>query len=273
MAKGKQSDVQLTELTEKKIPKEVTDPSTGKKIKVTQDMIAAAINAERQITGAFEQIALALVQIRDLKLYLLSGFETMSEYLEKRFAFSERFGYQLMKYADVFGDSKYFPQIMQQPRKLLEIAANNDDLKQQLKDGEVTLHDGTRLTLKELKKELANELVAELERTKTDLKAAKKDAREHRQLAEEQSKTILNYEESMGEDAFKKITKKKEILSTLFAMDAQAAEMIKTLDAIESEDPEVVARLEAVLTAILAGASQTQNKWMHLLLSTQPDKN
>lgn len=273
MGKAKQVDTQIVELNTKNIPKEVTDPTSGKKIKVTQDMVATLVGAERQITGGLEQVALGLHTIKKEKLFLLYGLDGMDEYLDQRFQFSPRFGYSLMKYADVFGDSKNFAEIMRQPRKLLELAADNDDLKQQLKDGEVTMPDGTMVTLKELTKSMALQMTTDLDIAKKDLKAEKKKARDLQQQLEEKSKMVDHYESGMADGDFKRLTQKKEILSELFATEAQVAEIIKRLDSIESEEPEVVARLEAVLTSLLAGASQVQSKWMHLLLSTQPDQH
>ncbi len=270
MAK-KNTENQMAELNIENMPKSVTDPETGLKVKVTKEMIMVLMNAERVITTNMEQLALALKTIRDDKLYLLYEIGSMGEYLEKRFSFSERFGYSLLKFADVFGDSKHFSEIMHQPRRLLELASKDDNLAKQLKDGEVTMPDGTRLSLKELKKEFANELVSELERTKSDLKATKKEARENKQLAEEQGKTLAHYEDSLAEGNFKKITKKKEVMAELFAIDAQAADMVKRLDSIESEEPEVVSQLVKTLTGVLAGFSQVQNKHMHLILSVTPD--
>lgn len=271
MAK-KTTENQLVELNAKNLPKEVNDPTSGKKIKVTQEMVAALIGAERQITGGVEQIAIALHKIRNDKLFLLYGLDSMEDYLEQRFQFSRAFGYRLLKFAEVFGDSKHFAEIMQQPRKLLEIAANNDTLKNQLKEGEVTLPDGTQVSLKELKKSMALELTNDLDIAKKDLKATKRQARELTQQVEEKDKLIANYEAGMADGDFKKLTEKKQILSELFAMDAEVASIIKRLDAIESEDAQVVSRLEAVLTQLLAGASKVQDRWMHLILSVTPDQ-
>lgn len=264
-------ETQVTELTFKNAPKEVVDPDTGKKIKVTQDMISAFVGAERQALGGFEMIALALHKIRSEKLYLIVC-ETLSEYMETRFSHSPSLGYHLLKMADVFGDSKNFPEIMQQPRKLLELATRNDDLKKQLKEGEITLPDGTQVSLKELKKSMALELTNDLDIAKKDLKATKRQARELTQQVEEKDKLIANYEAGMADGEFKKLTEKKQILSELFAMDAEVASIIKRLDAIESEDAQVVSRLEAVLTQLLAGASKVQDRWMHLILSVTPDQ-
>lgn len=272
MAKAKQQETHIVELNSKNIPKEVTDPTTGKKIKVTQEMIATLYNAERQITTSVAQIAIALTQVRDQKLYLLYDLETMEDYLEHRFQFSRAFGYRLLRFADVFGDSKHFSQIMEQPRKLLEIAASNDDLKKQLKEGEVTMPDGTTLTIKELTKSAALQMANDLDITKRELKAEKKKVRELSQQVEEKGKLIASYESGMAEGDFKKLTEKKAILSELFAMDAQVADIVKRLDSIESEDAQVVSKLEATLTQLLAGASKVQDKWMHLILSITPDK-
>lgn len=273
MGKVKQVDTQIVGLNFKNMPKEVNDPLSGKKIKVTQDMVVMAISAHRQITGGLEQVAIGLWTIREHKLYLLYDCESMEEFMERHLQFSRASGYRLLKFADVFGDSKHFAEIMQQPRKLLELAADNDDLKQQLKDGEVTMPDGTMVTLKELTKSMALQMTTDLDIAKKDLKAEKKKARDLQQQLEEKSKMVDHYESGMADGDFKRLTQKKEILSELFATEAQVAEIIKRLDSIESEEPEVVARLEAVLTSLLAGASQVQSKWMHLLLSTQPDQN
>lgn len=254
------------------MPKSVTDPETGLKIKVTQEMIGSLISAERQITGALEQMALALHKIRKDKLFLLYEIDSMAEYLEKRFTFSPAFGYYLLKMADVFGDTKHFAEIMRQPRKLLELAASNDDLKKQLKEGEVTMPDGTTLTIKELTKSVALQMATDLDITKRELKAEKKKVRELSQQVEEKGKLITSYESGMAEGEFKKLTEKKAILSQLFAMDAQVADIIKGLDSIESEDAQVVSKLEATLTQLLAGASKVQDKWMHLILSVTPDQ-
>lgn len=267
---AKKTDSQITELTLKNAPKEVTDPETGKKIKVTQDMITAFVGAERQALGGFEMIALALHKIRSEKLYLIVC-DTLTEYMETRFSHSPSLGYHLLRMADVFGDSKNFTEIMQQPRKLLEMAVKSEDLKKQLKDGEITLPDGSVVTLKELKKSVAMEMATDLDIAKKDLKAEKRKSRDLAQQLEEKGKLVEHYEAGMAEGDFKKLTAKKEILSELFAMDAQVAEIVKRLDSIESEDPQVVSKLESVLTQLLSGAGQVQNKWMHLILSTTPD--
>lgn len=270
----KETAVAKAEFGIENFPKSVTDPETGLKVKVTQDMIAALVAAERQITSGVELVAMALHRIRKEKLYLLYDLKSMEEYLDQRFQFARTFGYYLLKMADVFGDSKHFADIMRQPRKLLEIAAKDEGLTKQFRDGEITMPDGKITTLANLEKQLAADIVKDYEKTKnkntqlaTDLEEARKELKD--------TKTIIrNYEKraDIPDEYFKTITDKAAALTELFSIEGQAADMIARLSAIESEEPTVVSKLAGVISTVLAGFSQVQSKYMHLILEVAPEK-
>ncbi len=270
----KETAVAKAEFGIENFPKSVTDPETGLKIKVTHDMVAALVSAERQITSGAEQIAMALHRIRREKLYLLYDLGSMSEYLEKRFAFTERFGYYLLKMADVFGDSKHFADIMRQPRKLLEIAAKDEGLTKQFRDGEITLSNGTVTTLAALKKEITTEIVKDYEKTKKKNTQLENDLDEARKELKDTKVVIRNYEKraDVPDKYFQTITAKAAALTEILAIEAEAADMMARLAAIESEEPTVVSKLAGVLSMVLAGFSQVQSKYMHLILEVAPEK-
>ncbi|MBN8222907.1 MAG: hypothetical protein J0L53_18480 [Spirochaetes bacterium] len=269
------SIARIADITAENVPKSVTDPETGLKIKVSQEMVASLITAERQIVGGMEQIALALHRIRQDKLFLIYGLNSMSEYLERRFSFSERLGYFLLKMADVFGDSKFFQDIMKQPRKLLEIAAKNPAIATQMKeDGEITLPNGSVIMLSELKKNTINEVIKDYAKTKEKNSQLSNDLEEKEKELKDAHKVIRNYEKraDLDEDYFKKITTKAEALTEILSIEAEAASMMQRLDAIESEEPTVVAKLAATISMVLAGFSQVQSKYMHLILDVDGAK-
>lgn len=262
----KETAVAKAEFGIENFPKSVTDPETGLKVKVTHDMIAALISAERQITSGLEQIAMSLHKIRKEKLYLLYDLKSMEDYLDQRFQFARSFGYYLLKMADVFGDSKHFADIMRQPRKLLEIAAKDEGLTKQMKEGEITLPDGTVTTLKDLKKTAASELATDLKIAKDELKTMKADLKKSNEQLEQKAKLLAHYESAAGQEGFQKITEKSRILSELHAIDAESARIIDVLARIETEDPACVSKLSSVLSGILSAASAVQSNYIDLIL-------
>lgn len=270
----KENPVAKIEFNIDNFPKSVTDPKTGEKIKVTQSMIAMAISTERQITSGLEQIAMGLWSIREHKLFLLYNLDSMEAYLDKRFRFSRGFGYQLLKLADVFGDSKHFADIMRQPHKLLALAAKDDHLAQQLKEGEVTMSDGTVTTVADIEKNLAAKIVKDYEKTKNKNTQLSTDLDETKKKLKDVETVVKNYEDraEVSDEYFKKITDKSAALREVLSIQAEASSMVRRLDSIDSEEATVVAELASTLSMVLAGFSQVQSKWMHLILDVDTTK-
>ncbi len=265
MGKDKAS-LQVIEVTA--IRTSYIDPDSEKVVKVNEEQARELAALEIQLAASVTNLILTLKKVRDSKLYLLRS-DTFDEYV-RMIGLAPRTAYRQLQIADTFGSSKHFEDLQRLPQSILLEAAKNDDLVQQLNDGEVKTHDGEILTIKEIVDSGAVKLRAELEKYKkssANFKSKFEAADEERKLF---ASELEGWKEKIGPENFQRISKKKDAMAALFAADGEIANAIRSLNSIESDDPEVISKIGAVIGLLQYGAEGLQDKWMpHLVKASE----
>ena len=235
------------------------DPATNAVVQVQETQVSNLMSLELQIATSMTSMMLALRQVRDERLYLLRS-DTFEDYL-RMIGIAPRTARRQLQIADAFGDSKSFSEISKLPQTLLLEVAKNDDLAQQLRDGEVRTADGEILSIEEIVNSGNVKLKSELEKSQKNFRNYKKKYEEADEDRKLRSAELNEYKERLGKD-FTRITKKKDAMAALFAAEGEINSVIATLDQIDTDEVEVVGKLGSLIGQIKYAMDALEDKWM-----------
>lgn len=235
------------------------DPVTNAVVQVSEAQMRKLTELEVRLSYSITNLMLDLKALRDEKLYLLRC-DTFEEYL-RMIGVAPRTAYRQLQIADAFGDSKNFSELSKLPQALLLEVAKNDDLAQQLRDGEVRTSDGEILSIEEIINSGNVKLKAELEKAQKGFRNYKKKFEEADEDRKLRSAELDEYKEKLGSD-FVRISKKKDAMAALFAAEGEINSVVTTLDRIDNDDVEVVGKLGALIGQIKYAMDALEDKWM-----------
>ena len=245
------------------MPKVITDPATGLTQPVTEQMIQSLLISEEKIKIGMSEIALALKNIKDQKLYLILEIPTMEEYLSERWTKSRTQAYFYMKLADAYSSSPHYQEIASLPQKILNESFKDFNIVKQLKKGEYKDQEGNTYTFCEISKmgnqEFQKKFILEKNKNK-ELKNELERAKQDIQLNETTLKTY--HELKDNNERFRQITSEKETLGTLLDVQGQIALISRKLNQIETTDNlEAVSLVSSIIGALAGLTDSLEDKW------------
>lgn len=274
------------------------DPDSGEKVKVTQDMALALHHHEHQIASATLTMAFGLKAIRDGKLYLLRGCETMKEYITTCVAKSYSSAKFYIQVADALDG------LSQKQLEGLSIGALGDisrdlTLVGKLKKGEAQISgdkivyaDGNEESVEDfrahLRAEIRKETQGEIKKATDAAAKARGEVKAFKTIVESKSQEILEREEeianlrrtidevSQAKDIdprrLRALNSKKEAMELMRTISEQVAEAMGSLHTIERDafDAELAVHLKTCIASLETGLNKTKADFSDVLfISTQ----
>jgi len=299
-SKNKENLVQ--ELSGQALPevrRSFTDPETGAKVKVTDEMEGALYAHEQQIAIATVQMAFSLKAIRDQRLYLLRGCESMKEYIQTCIAKSYSSAKFYMQIADALEGVKNAKQLRGLSIGQLGDISRDLTLVEKLKKGEAEISgdkivyaDGTEESFEEhrqfLRKEIQKEFKKDIEKATSTTAKVRNDLSEYRKLLEVKNQDLIERDEKIAElrrmvdevsqakdidpRKLRAINSKKEASELIRSVNERALEALGELSGLPHEifDAEIVGFLQTCVASIETGIKKLRSDFkeiVHLDLS------
>lgn len=273
----------------------VHDPETGKEIAFTQEQRMLLESTKMQIKSGLLQVALGLRTIRDNRLYLLDGAESLSDWFGKNWGQSITTGYRMLQAADAFADAPNAEQILRQPLSQLLIISKNKKAMEQIHAGELHIGDGQVITpegetipLQVFAKQIKDEWSAESESNETKLQNKVKAEKQKVQIKEEMIKGLdkqieeLRAENERITSAMADLAKTKDIdpkrymliqqkgeaINLLTEILVQGLEIIGRIDQIPQDivDPELSGHISRTITSLESAINQARDQWPGVMI-------
>lgn len=240
----------------------VTDPETGQELIASETTINELLTAETYIKTGLLTISLALKKIRDNKLYLLRGMNSLQDYATNFLSFNYRHAKKILQIADTYGDSPHFEKISQLPMNTLLKA--DDDLVQQLKEGEFRDSEGNVWSFEEIGDMKNKEMNNELKRLLQQNSSLKKDLIKVKENAEQNQKLVELYESQDGK-MLEKVKSRNEAQQIILHSRGALAKAIDDLSRIELTDADIVRDVVGMIGGAIVGLSTIHDEWMPIL--------
>lgn len=267
--------------------KEYIDEATGEMISFTDGDQRELDLLESQVAAGYFQIAVALKTIRDRKLYLLRGNNSMKEYVENHFHQSYRTAQRYLQIADSFANSKNRDELQQLPfSKLLElsqseyaVSALNDE--SEISDGFVQFNNGEKESLSEFIDRIRQETLSTVESPddiKTKLKRKTEDLKNKKLILERMEQQIEEREAKIAEleNAVNNLSNgtidpstivvastKKQIIDLIANSEALTLKSLNQIDSLNQDlfDAEMCGRFSIAIGGIEATLQSIKSRW------------
>lgn len=258
------SEEEITEITVDESEVEVMDttllssaidPDTQVEIHFSHEDQLALIEAERDVDYGITKVSLAFKKIRDKKLYLMRGCNSMREYATSIMQMSTRQMQRYLSVADVFGSSPNVGNIPALSMSKLLKAAKNPFLVEKL---------NSEILSKDELKELIDEATIEMQTKYVKAVTAKKSLHEKNKAlsgqVEQLQEEIAGFTH-MKPELLKKITDKGMALKEVKVAREEVITVIGRLEKINQvNDPEVISEVRGLIEQI-----KTYFKELHIV--------
>lgn len=186
-----------------------TDPETGEKVKVTTEMQTTLVAHEEQIGLSMIQMAFSLKAIKDNRLFLLRGCNSMKEYVQTYLAKSysgSRFYIQIADALDGIDNKGQFKGLkLGQLNELTKDLLLVDKLKKgdaEISGDKIVHADGTEESLEEhlsfMRATLRSEVQGQVEKATTATAKVRQDLKQFKHLVEEKNQELLEKEHEIA---------------------------------------------------------------------------
>ena len=159
---------------------QIIKDESGENVRITEELQQEALKAHGQLEGAFFQLANALYNIKENKLYTALGFTSFRHYCKETLPFGVRSAYDYAMIGERYGQKlladgvNSSAQVEQVGLKKLKMIAQNADeqVNKLITEGKIEV-DNEEYTTEELKKTTLKKLQQELKKLKPEAERAK----------------------------------------------------------------------------------------------------
>ena len=267
MVKRKSADNSVADINSI-IPAEVVDEHTGEVI-TAADAEKRLVFLEQQVAFGAVQMALALKEIKDGKLYLYIGYDNMKDYVEDRLPLSIRTVERYLQIANALNE-KALTKFAGTPLNLLIEISRNEDLREEANsedgDGEDIVKKARELEKKKYEKRI-NEYKEIIDGKETLLQNLKEKSQEIISRKDEEigklKETVQSMAASEGIDPDRLvfITQKQEAISLIENILTSTLRQLGDISNIPHGlmDAELAGRLTYAVSAIKAGIGRIED--------------